>query len=177
MGDMMYYILTFFFYSILGHLFESVVYLFCEGESGFLYGFWTPVYGIGVVILFFIYDLLKRKKYSSKTILWFTFLTGFILLSIVECIGGYFLEYFFHTIFWNYEGLMFSSGKYVSLEISFIWGILSLVCVKFLKPITDRIIEKIPKWFMWVLIFLIFLDFIFVLLSKTDLLIFIQKFF
>ena len=49
----MYYINNFFMYSILGHIFESIIYLFCEGESGILYGPWTPVYGIGVVIIYY----------------------------------------------------------------------------------------------------------------------------
>lgn len=173
----MYYLNTFFFYSIIGHLMESIIYLFCDGESGILFGFWTPVYGIGVVILFWFYESFKRKKMSKKSIIWNVFLIGFLLLTIIECLGGYLLEALFGIVFWNYEGLKFHIGKYISLEISLIWGILSLIAVFLLKPVSDKVIGKIPKWFTWILIFLILLDVIATILLKSNLLIFLHKLF
>ena len=58
----MYYLNLFFVYSILGFLFESTVVrlLSSDYQSGFVYGFWTPVYGIGVVIIILIYKFLSR---------------------------------------------------------------------------------------------------------------------
>lgn len=173
----MYFINNFFLYSIIGHLFESIIYLFYKGESGILYGFWTPIYGIGVVILFWFFEFFKKNNYSKKTILWNIFLIGFLLLTFIECIGGYLLESIFGIVFWNYEGLKFHIGKYISLEISFIWGILSLICVYLLKPWSDKLEKKIPTWVTWVLMILFLIDVIATLLIKSDLLVFFKKFF
>lgn len=173
----MYFINNFFLYSILGHIFESIVYLFYDGESGILFGPWTPVYGIGVTIVFSLYIYFLKKGFKKKIIIWNIFLVGFILLTIIECIGGYLLEALFGTIFWNYEGLPLHIGKYISLEISFVWGILSLVCVYFLKPLTDKIIKKIPIWLTWIFIILFLIDVFMTIYLKSNLFVFFEKFF
>ncbi len=168
----MYYINNFFIYSILGYIFESIIYLFCEGESGILYGFWTPVYGIGVVTLLLFYQYFKKKNYSKKKILFLTFLIGFFILSFLEWIGGYLLEIIFDTVFWDYEGLKFNIGKYIALEIATVWGIASLICIQFIKPLTDKLEAKIPKWLTWILIVLFLIDCIITFFSKSVLAIF-----
>jgi len=173
----MYFINNFFFYSIIGHIFESIIYLFCEGESGILYGPWTPVYGIGVVIIFSFYIYFIKKGFSKKIIIWNLFLVGFILLTLIECIGGYLLELIFGTVFWNYDGLPLHIGNYISLEISFIWGILSIICVIFFKPLSDKIIKKIPICVTWIFIILFFIDILITLYLKSDLFVFFKKLF
>lgn len=168
----MYYINTFFIYSILGYLYESIIYLFQSGESGILYGIWTPVYGIGVVVIFFFYHIFKKKGYSNKKIYLLEFLVGFFLLSFLEWLGGMLLEILFDTVFWNYEGLEFNIGNYISLETAFIWGIASILCIKFLKPLSDKLEEKIPKWGTWILIIFFSIDSIITFLTKSALAIF-----
>jgi uncharacterized membrane protein len=159
-------------YSIVGYLFESVIYLFCRGESGILYGPWTPVYGLGVVIIYSFYHLFKKKQYSLKRIYILEFLIGFFLLSFIELIGGHLLELFFNIVFWNYEELPFHIGKYIALEIAFIWGISSIICIKILKPLTDKIEKKIPKCLTWICLFLFIMDGIITILTKSILAIF-----
>lgn len=172
MGDFMYYINNFFIYSILGYLYESVIYLFQDGESGILYGFWTPVYGIGVVIIFFFYKYFSKKGYKKKNILFFEFLVGFFLLSFLELVGGILLENLFGVVFWNYEGLAFNINKYIALETAVVWGLASILCVKFLKPLTDKLEEKIPKWITWIFMILFMIDGFFTLFTKSVLAIF-----
>lgn len=173
----MYYINNFFLYSILGYLFESIIYLFCEGESGILYGFWTPVYGIGVCLLLWFYRYFKQRNVCQKNILFYEFLIGFFLLSFLEWIGGHLLELFFGITFWNYEGLYFNLGKYIALETSLVWGSFSVLCMQFLKPISDKIVKKIPKVVTWILLFLFILDLLCTIFTKSKLLIFFEKFF
>ena len=65
---MYYYLNCFFIYSILGHLLETVFSMLGNNnfKSGFLYGWWTPVYGIGAVTILFISNYLfycRLKKY------------------------------------------------------------------------------------------------------------------
>lgn len=60
----MYYMNYFFVFSILGYLLET---FFNKGfESGILYGPYTPVYGIGVCLVIFVFHFLKRKKNKSS---------------------------------------------------------------------------------------------------------------
>ncbi len=173
----MYYLNVFLLYAVIGHLFESVIYLFCEGESGILYGPWTPVYGIGVALLYLFFYFMKKKKWTRNQILVGEFFIGFFLLSFLEWVGGHLLAYFFDTVFWNYEGLPFHVGKYISLETAFVWGILSSCCIAFLKDPLDKILKKIPKFVTFVFLFFFLLDCFMTGLHKMKLSIFFFPFF
>ena len=52
----MYYLNYFFIFSIFGHLLETTMYKIFNWnlESGFLYGYWTPVYGLGAILILFL---------------------------------------------------------------------------------------------------------------------------
>ena len=59
----MYYIKYFFITSILGFFLETIV---CTNyESGILYGPWTPIYGIGSIIIIYVSDKILKKKNLS----------------------------------------------------------------------------------------------------------------
>lgn len=151
----MYYMNYFFVFSILGYLLET---FFNKGfESGILYGPYTPVYGIGVCLVIFVFHFLKRKKINHLFTLLCIFLFGFIGLSILELLGGILIEYFFHTVFWDYSHFKLSIGHYIALEISLLWGILSILIAYIICPFFDLWIQKIPKFLTWLfLIFFIF---------------------
>ena len=155
----MYYVNNFFIYSILGHIVETFFYTLGSGESGILYGWWTPIYGFGCVFILLMYDYLISEKHFAK---WveniLIFLTGAIFLTLLEYIGGNLIEYFFHTVFWNYEDLPLNIGKYISIEMALVWGISSFVLIRFLRPITNYLEEKIPKWLTWIFIVLFIID-------------------
>lgn len=163
----MYYINYFFLYSIIGHLIESIVYLFCKGHSGILYGFWTPVYGIGIVIILLIDKLLKRFKLNKFLYILILFLASSILLTISEFLGGVFIDRVFDMTLWNYESHKFNIGKYISLEMAVVWGVASLIFMFTLKPISDKIVKKIPRWLSWILIILMSIDFLITIFMKS----------
>ena len=68
-GDNMYYINSFFIYSVIGFLMESALYKIfsIDNYSGFLSGPITPVYGIGVLIILitnkYIIEKIKTNRY------------------------------------------------------------------------------------------------------------------
>lgn len=136
---------------------ESVVYLFFKGESGILFFPWTPIYGLGVVIVIFCYNLFKDKIKNKWVKYFLVFLTGFILLSILELIGGILIEKIFGYVFWNYDDLTFNFGHYIALEISLVWGFASMIIVKII-PLTDKIVKKIPRSISWLFIILMICD-------------------
>lgn len=163
----MYYINIFFIYSIIGYIIEFIISLSSNYEGGILFGFWTPIYGIGSVIIFYIYNkyLSKLKKHKFIKFLCI-FLVGFFLLSLIEFIGGYLLDLIFHKIIWDYTSYKYNIGKYICLEMALIWGISSLVLIYILKNITNKIVKKIPKFITWILIILFVIDVILTVIFK-----------
>lgn len=159
----MYYINCFLVYSFIGFLFENVVSKITGNnfESGILYGPFTPIYGIGVILIlvlskhFFLNLHLPRWK---ETIIVFFLLI--IVLTFIEWIGGVLIEWLFGVTFWNYEKFKFHIGKYIALEISLAWGFLSLLLIYVIHPFLDDIIKKIPNFVTWSFVILIILDFI-----------------
>lgn len=153
----MYYLNLFFIYSILGHCLEKIA--FPNHTSGILYGFWTPVYGIGALIIILSFKFLKNKLHLNKiTKFIIIFLIGSIALSGIEIIGGTLIEKIFHITFWDYSDMKYHIGKYASIEMGLLWGILSLVLIYIVQPFIKKLTVKIPKWVTYILIGLFILD-------------------
>lgn len=165
----MYYINYFFLYSLIGHLLESTLYLFLNnnGQSGYLFGPWTPIYGIGIIIILLLEKWISKhittKKYIQMIIL---FISSAIFLSIIEWLGGTSIEFFFDYTCWDYSNMKLNIGKYVALEISTIWGGLAVIFSLFLKNISDRIVIKIPKYITYSLTLIFIIDNILTIIKK-----------
>ena len=163
----MYYINIFFIYSIVGYILEYIAHLITGYEGGILYGFWTPIYGVGSVIIIYLYNKYISKLKMHKILKFICiFLTGFLLLSFIEFIGGIIIKFLFNKTLWDYTDYKYNIGKYVSLEMGLLWSVISLILIYLLKKPTDKIAKKIPKKVTWVLIIFFFIDVFFTLLSK-----------
>jgi len=162
----MYYTNLFFIYSILGHLLEKI--LFPDHASGILYGFWTPVYGIGALIIIISYKFLTKNRTLNKITKFITiFLIGMVLLSTIEFIGGYLIEKIFHITFWDYSDMKYHIGKYASLEMGLIWGIASLFLIYIIEPWIKKLALKIPKWLTYLTSILFIIDIIATFIIKA----------
>lgn len=135
--------------------------------SGAFYGPITPIYGIGALIIIFlsniIYNNKKINKYLKPILL---FLASVIILTLIEFIGGHLVHFLFNKDLWNYEDHRFNIGKYISLEIAFCWGIMSLIFIYILKPFMERFIKRIPKVATYIFILLFVIDVIISLIFK-----------
>ena len=58
----MYYVNIFFIFSFIGFLFENLLNIFTNDtfNSGILYGPWTFIYGIGVLLMVIVYKFLQQ---------------------------------------------------------------------------------------------------------------------
>lgn len=145
---MKYYINNFLIYSIFGFIFETLMktFFFPNMNNGFLFGPWIPIYGFGVCIIIaimrFVFNRIKVKRFV-KIIL--VFLISTVTLTVLEFIGGHLIELVTGKVFWDYSKLKFNIGHYIALEISLVWGIMSLVVIYLLKPLTDKLVKKIPS--------------------------------
>lgn len=166
-GDNMYYVNVFFIYSIIGYIIEYIIHLISGYDGGILYGFWTPVYGIGSLIVIYIYNKFLYKLNNHKGLrTLIIFFIGFFILSFIEYIGGILIEFIFNKTIWDYTSYKFNIGKYIALEMSLLWGISSLILIYVLKNPIDKIIKKIPKFVTWILIILFIIDLICTLIFK-----------
>ena len=161
---MYYYLNNFLFFAILGFIYENILQLILTGEftSNPFYGPWMPIYGFGVIIMIFLTRLVfNRVKLNRPLKIIILFLTVTILLTILELAGGYLTEFIFHKSFWDYTDMKYNFGKYISLEVSLVWGTACLIFLYVVKPLTDKFIKKIPKFISIILLILIIIDFIF----------------
>ncbi len=159
----MYYVNAFFIYSIIGFIFEVVVSLLKKVKigSGILYGPWTPIYGIGAVLVIIIYKLLAKYLHFNKIIEVIIFLiTITIILTILEYLGGVIIEKIFKVTFWNYSKFKYHIGKYIALEISLVWAIGALIIVYIINPLVDKLIPIIPSYITIILSGLMIVDYI-----------------
>lgn len=152
----MYYVNIFFIFSLLGHIIENIVYT--KVDSGILYGIWTPIYGIGVLTIIFLYKKINafRIKQLYKIIL--LFITSSITLACIETIGGYYIEIVYGRIFWSYSNHYLPIGKYTSLDMMILWGISAVGFINLCLPYIKDIIKKIPKIIPYTLIVLFLFD-------------------
>lgn len=158
----MYYINTFLIYSILGYGLETVVAFFTKShfQSGILYGPWTPVYGVGAVMIvllsnYLFYNLHMPRIYETL----FAFVIITIMLTAIEWLGGIAIEHFFHKVFWDYSSHPFHIGKYISLTMSLTWGIGSIFFIYVIKPFLDPLVKQIPLTITIIVMFVFLLDY------------------
>lgn len=142
----MYYLTNFILFSILGYIFETLTALLfhINSESGFMYGPYTIVYGLGITLMFLLFKKYNHIKEKYKKYI-FMFISGFITLIIIEFIGGTLLKEIYNVTMWNYTKLPLHIGKYISIEVTTIWTLGIILIYEYIKPFTDKIIKKIPK--------------------------------
>lgn len=165
MVNNMYYINYFFIMSFLGHLIEST--FFSNNGSGILYSYWTPIYGIGAIIILIIYKYVNKVDLKRFCKIITLFIICAIVLSSIEAIGGYLIKVIFKKELWNYTNHKLHIGRYTSFEMILLWGLSSILFIYIIKPVLDKVICKIPKILSLVCISLFILDIIITFVIKT----------
>lgn len=159
----MYLLNCFFVYSIIGFIIEGLYTLIVSGHfsSGILYGPWTPVYGFGAILTIVISKKIFKNMHKSRfieTIVTFIVLT--VTLTFIKWLGRILIENLFHETLWNYKDYKYNIGKYIALEMSLVWGIVSIFIIYFVKPIIDKLEKKIPKFITIIFATLFIIDLI-----------------
>lgn len=142
----MYNINIFLFYSIFGNMFERILMYFKHTDyvSGFMGTIFTPIYGIAVLVILCIHNRIKIDNKFFKILV--EFLIYVVVLSMLEFIGGVLIEKVFNKVYWNYSKYKYNLGKYICLEVSMLWGVLSLWIVYLIHPLFKKIERFIPRF-------------------------------
>ena len=165
----MFYINCFLLYSILGYLLETLAAFITKSnfKSGILFGPWTPVYGMGAVLIilisryFFVNLHMPRWK---ETIVVFIVIT--FVLTLIEWIGGIGIEFLFKKVFWDYSSDPTSIGHYISLRMSLIWGIGSILFIYVIYPFLKNFITHIPLYVTVPFALLFLFDVVYTIVTK-----------
>ena len=130
----------FIFWSFVGWGVE-VCYMTLEtGEyqnRGFLNMPICPIYGFGVIMVTISFRPL------SHTIIPLFFVTA-ILCTTFELLVGLGMEKLFHARWWDYSHEKFNFRGYICLKVSILWGVGCLTVVRFVQPMVEIAIDKMP---------------------------------
>lgn len=141
--------------SVLGYVVEM---LWCfirhgyfQSRQGLLYGPFSPVYGLGGILL-----TIVLYRFSKKD--------GLLIFIITAVLGGFF-EYgcslvqqkVFGTVSWDYTSKALSINGRTSVEYCVFWGILGVFFIKEVYPLFDKFFNNISHKAIkiWTYIFLI----------------------
>lgn len=139
--------LYFIFYSFAGWVMETV---YCSIKEkrfvarGFLLGPVCPIYGVGVLAMFFLFS------HQNHHLLYF-YIAATIVMSVWEYFVGWLLEKTTHIKYWDYSNQKFNLNGRISLVICLLWGILAYIAVFQVHPQVENIFQMIPAWLRYTL--------------------------
>ena len=146
-------ILFFFFFSIIGWLWEVFYFIVIKGKfvnRGFLRGPWLPIYGFACALLILFTKSKKLRKLLNSPMLTFIFIT--IFCTILEYITSYVIEKYTGIRYWDYSKLFMNINGRVCLRNSVFFGVGGSLCIYIIGPSFARNVEKIPKKIRYFLI-------------------------
>lgn len=121
--------------SLIGWILE-MIFKKIAGESnvsaGMSKGPFCILYGIGTLFL-----AVFISKYTDN--IFITFLFSSICLTGFEYITGVLLDKVYGIELWDYSKLKYGINKHISLEFTFLWGILGVLFIKYILPILNKI--------------------------------------
>lgn len=139
------YIIIFFIYGFAGWIWESFICPLATGyaikNSGFLNGPIVPIYGVGALSVSLLFS--SQETYLS------IFIEGAFVACVIEYLTSWAMEKLYHRRWWDYSDKAFNVNGRVCLEGFLIFGIFSIVAVKFVSPL---LLEKLLRYNMVTLI-------------------------
>jgi uncharacterized membrane protein len=154
--------LVFLIFSFAGWVWEVIHVSMLAGElvdRGFLFGPICPIYGLTMVIAYFLIGMPKKPKGILKATegKWYQYplygLAAIALPTLVELVVGYGSELLFNIRLWDYSHYVLDvNGQqiplhfmgYIALPISLIWFVLIFAVMGFFFPALLKLTEKFP---------------------------------
>ncbi|NLL78297.1 MAG: putative ABC transporter permease [Clostridiales bacterium] len=124
------YLFLFFAASVLGYIWEVLLFLLKEDRfynRGFFYGPWLPVYGLGAVLL----DLGLHWLSSHPV---YVFFLSLFIGTGVELAIGLILDLFWNRRYWDYSGYILNLDGYICLSSALAFGFAGMLWICFVTP-------------------------------------------
>lgn len=124
---------------VIGYVVEMIVALVQNGHfvsrQGLLYGPFTPVYGIGILVYYVFFSIMKNRRKGT------VFVASMILGGITEYLCSYIQEKVFGTVSWDYSDWLFNINGRTTLIHCTYWGLAGILYASYIEPIIPRIEE------------------------------------
>jgi len=134
------WLLYFFFYSFAGWVWESGYVSLRQRHwvnRGFLHGPALPIYGFGAILVLWLTLPLQGN--------WpLVYMVGMVGASALEFLTGAAMERLFHVRYWDYSNILGNLQGHICLPVSLLWGVFSVVLVRFGHPPVERLVTAIP---------------------------------
>lgn len=133
------WIISFFVYGFCGWIWESFV---CPiitrhkiRNSGFLNGPIVPIYGVGALAVSLLFS--PQETYLS------IFIEGAVVACVIEYLTSWGMEALYHRRWWDYSDKAFNVNGRVCLEGFLVFGLFSVIAVKYAQPaLLRKILEN-----------------------------------
>ncbi len=129
--------------SVLGYIVEMIVGLVQNGHfvsrQGLIYGPFTPVYGIGILVYYLFFSIVNARNKG------YIFISAMILGGITEYLCSYIQEKIFGTVSWDYSNWIFNINGRTTLIHCTYWGFAGLLYTSYIKPLIPKIEEFIKN--------------------------------
>ncbi|MFA5585156.1 MAG: putative ABC transporter permease [Saccharofermentanales bacterium] len=131
--------LWFVLYSMVGWIYETTLASIMQKSfinRGFLNGPYCPIYGCGAVLVLLLLGDLPNP--------FLLFLSAALLTGILEYLTSWILEKLFHARWWDYSEKRFNIKGRVYLKGIIVFGLFSLILIRFLHPPVASLTATIP---------------------------------
>lgn len=129
--------------SIIGYIVEMIVALVQEGHlesrQGVIYGPFTPIYGVGIVIYYLAFQKIKTRDKKKISLI------SMLLGGTVEYLFSFLQEKIFGTVSWDYSNWILNINGRTTLIHCTYWGVAGLLYMALIEPIIPKIEEMIQK--------------------------------
>ncbi|MBR3490336.1 MAG: putative ABC transporter permease [Bacilli bacterium] len=141
-------------FSIVGWIYEVALFLIEDHvyvNRGVLFGPWLPVYGAGGLLIYFLFNKLKKKpvkigKLNIRPLLIYIYIV--LLSTLVELLTTYIIDFMKSDWrkLWDYSGMFLNFQGRVALKTSLKFGIVGIIGVYLIIPLIEKFlgIKKIP---------------------------------
>ena len=156
-------------FSMIGWIYEVLLFLIEDHifvNRGVLYGPWLPVYGLGGMVIYYLFYQLKNKslkfgKINIRPLLIFIYIS--VTSMLVELLTTYIADLFksdWRTLWYYGDEFMNFQGR-IALFPGLKFGLIGLIGIYLIVPLIDKfksIDKKIIKIFTYIIILLFIID-------------------
>ena len=157
------FVIMAFIFSILGWIMEvTLKYIQYHRfiDRGFLIGPYCPIYGFGVVGV----TILVGGLIGWKGTILETFMAGFVICGFLEYMTSFYMEKMFHARWWDYSTKPMNLNGRIWIGNLILFGIASVVIVRFIAPhyfeFIDRIDPVILSVLAWIILIFMSADYV-----------------
>jgi uncharacterized membrane protein len=132
-------------YSFFGWILENSFNFFTERnffKPNFFWGPFKPMYGFVPVLL--VYLITPNTHWT------FVIFLCFFIPTLVEYMSGFLLQKLFHRLWWDYSNIPLQLNGHICLPFSLCWILLSLVCLKWIHPVTVSVYAVVEPFWAWI---------------------------